>query len=329
MTRQFPLLDRPEACPVCGHDRLWPLAVTPNKKLEIARVDTLTTVGCLTCGMLWAHPLPTDQELAEYYERDTGWNQRYEHRDEAEMQQRLERKLARCEAEYQLFRPRLEGVELARRPKVLDFGAGSGEWMDVLAGHDWETTGIEPGESLRAEAAAKHRMLDDVPTEETYDLVIANRVFEHLQRPLDTMRELAAATKTGGYLFVTVPDFTKLPENRKFRYATGGVHIMSYTPVGLRSLLELAGFRVVDDFPGEEWDRIDEITARGLRVLARKEGEPRLDPPADPLAPAVESLRRYAEAEAAAPRTKDKPVQAPPTPAERLSAAVRRVRGRG
>ena len=51
-------------------------------------------------------------------------------------------------------------------------------------------------------AFVRHRRLDAVPGAPTFDLIVANHVFEHVTCSLRLLRELAGACRIGGYLHV-------------------------------------------------------------------------------------------------------------------------------
>lgn len=320
----FPLLDAPGLCRVCGHDRLRPLHVYGNERRRISQSSNLALMGCETCGVMFSHPLPSQAEIAGYYSESTGYPSKSARWDKDETERRRTEKLARCEAEYRLLSGRLEGSRPGAdpRPKVLDFGCGRGEWMDVLAAHGWDTCGLDPGGPLLEDAARRHLTIDELPTTEIFQFVIANRVLEHVGDPLTILTAIAAATVPNGYLYVTVPDFGRLSEHRRLSYVTNDVHINSYTFSGLRSLLSLAGFVVVENFQGAEWDAISTTTRDGLRCLARKTGSTEL-PGGEPLGEAVSALRAYAETEQEEPH----PPSGRPAARNRVRAKARSLVG--
>ncbi|MGI8596743.1 MAG: class I SAM-dependent methyltransferase [Thermoleophilaceae bacterium] len=284
----FPLLEEAGACPVCASSHLRPLHVYAAKKRAIAASPNLAMIGCEGCGVVFSHPLPSERQLEEYYAANY-WDERLPRvapgRDE---------KLRRHADQLRLLQPHLSLPESPRGqpPRAFDYGCGRGEWLDVLADAGWATSGLEPGGPAREFAAERHTVVDDLPAEETYDLVVLNHVLEHLRDPLGVMRRVVAATRPGGYVFVSVPDLGRLPEHGRFSYVKSGVHIMSYTFSAMKSLMSLAGLEVVGHFDGPEWDAVLAPEAGRLKCLGRRtdrvasiEGHP--------LDEAVESLRAY------------------------------------
>jgi 2-polyprenyl-3-methyl-5-hydroxy-6-metoxy-1,4-benzoquinol methylase len=291
----------------------------PNALGRICRRPELVLAGCVGCGMAWSAPLPSVEEVDAFYASDAGWGDRpglsAQRADTDEARRRTERKLAAKRAIYQ-HESDLLLAELAGEPgRVLDVGCGLGTWLDVLADRGWETAGVEPNPTARATAARRHRMHDAAPKDGGFDLVVLQHVLEHLRDPLATMRQVAAATRPDGHVFVSVPDLGRVHVHRKLSYATSGVHLFAHTVEGLRSLMALAGFELVHHLDDPAWDRDEARRGRHLKALGRRVEAP-LALGAAPLAPAVASLRELARVDPAMGRARE------PTFADKLLDAV-------
>ena len=86
--------------------------------------------------------------------------------------------------------------------RVFDFGCGFGVWLNSFQDRGWITSGLEPSTDV---AFVRHERLTSIPADARFDLVIVWHVLEHLPRPLDTLRALAAALAPGGFCLVSVP----------------------------------------------------------------------------------------------------------------------------
>jgi len=258
------------------------------KKRAIAASSNLAMIGCAGCGVVFSHPLPSERQLEDYYAAGY-WDERL-----PRVAPGREEKLARHTAQLELLSPHLSLPDRpdGHPPRAFDYGCGRGEWLDVLADAGWETSGLEPGAPARAFAAQRHTVVDELPADGAYDLVVLNHVLEHLRDPLGVLRRVVAATRPGGYVFVSVPDLGRLPEHGRFSYVKSGVHIMSYTFSAMRSLMSLAGLEVVGRFDGPEWDAVLPPEAGRLKCLGRRtDGVASIE--GHPLDEAVESLLAY------------------------------------
>lgn len=278
-----------EHCPACGSRRLRPLwqhkLFRPVDGRRMGFVD-----GCEDCGLLFVNPQPTDDELAETYSPDGDWGHvrgaRLEHDGESPGGR------PGAGAWRHLFDGIRSELDVTHPPggaKVLDYGCGSGKFLDVLQDCGWSTFGIE---TALGEAFNRHQRLHEIPREPAFDLVILHHVLEHLTRPLDLLRQLASATRPGGYLLVSVPCFDTLPEHLDHKYMINRSHVTAYTRTCLEGLLARAGWSPVGP-------PIDETAGFGgrrrekrLRLLASRSTKA-LALPSHPLVPALASLNRF------------------------------------
>ncbi|HUD10520.1 MAG TPA: class I SAM-dependent methyltransferase [Candidatus Saccharimonadales bacterium] len=100
-----------------------------------------------------------------------------------------------------------------KKIKVLDFGAGSGTYADMLKEKGVEVDCLEPDKKLRTILSQKgYKVLNNVNDlkPESYDLIYALNVFEHIE---DDHGNFAALTKTltkNGIILIYVPAFQSL-----------------------------------------------------------------------------------------------------------------------
>ncbi|MEQ1757950.1 MAG: class I SAM-dependent methyltransferase [Vicinamibacterales bacterium] len=200
--------------------------------------------GCETCGLLFVNPPPTADELAETYGPDGGWGDARGTRAEHAGESIVGRPGAGS------WRHMFDGIrtelDVTRPPagsRVLDYGCGSGKFLDVLQDCGWSTFGIE---TAGAEAFKRHQRLEAIPGEGTFDLILFHHVLEHLTRPLDVLQEAAAAVRPGGYLLVSVPRFDTLAEHRDHKYMINRSHVTAYTRTCLEGLFARAGWRPLE-----------------------------------------------------------------------------------
>jgi SAM-dependent methyltransferase len=245
-------------CPACDARRVecfkqWRL---PGKQAR--------TYGCLDCGLLFVHPQPSQDLLDEYYAPGGGWQESRTEKSSSSPQTRTKG------AAPALFAALDDYLAVSVPPagsSVFDFGCGPGTWLNSFQDRGWDTWGLEPSSG---DAFVRHRRLETIPSEPRFDLVLAYHVLEHLPRPLDTMRELAACLRPDGHFFVSVPRIDTLGIHQQVDYCLHPRHhIVGFTEACLRGLLARAGFNVVATF-----HELDERFSKGqpvrMRLLARK-----------------------------------------------------------
>jgi len=263
-----------ERCPACGSTHLEDLDVLQMRGRRFGFVSL-----CDACGLVFSNPPPTEEALAQFYAPAGTWNETHAADPGAPKKSRGG---GRWLSQFDPIRNELSVASPPPGARVLDYGCGTGGDLDVLQERGWETFGIEPAVD---QAFPRHRRLDVIPAEPTFDLVLLNHVLEHVTRPLALLSQLARACRVSGYLLVGVPRFDTLPIHRDYSYVINGrAHVTAYTRGCLLGLLARSG-----------WDAVADTDQRGstrLRVLARRVAEP----PPVPDSPATEAraaLRAY------------------------------------
>ena len=96
--------------------------------------------------------------------------------------------------------------------RLLDFGCGDGGYLWRAKKRRLDCVGYEP-ESGQATAVEKRHGIPvysdmqklKAAVGEGFDYITLHFVFEHLDKPSDTMRQLADMLKPGGVIYMTVP----------------------------------------------------------------------------------------------------------------------------
>jgi SAM-dependent methyltransferase len=120
--------------------------------------------------------------------------------------------LALQDADFYELEEELRGRS-AGPPTVLDIGCATGALLEKLRDRGWTARGVEIG-SPSAAYARETRGLDvsTLPLEEnhfpgnTFDLVLASHLIEHLNDPAAFVREVRRVLVPGGVFLVTTPN---------------------------------------------------------------------------------------------------------------------------
>lgn len=195
----------------------------------------------------------------------------------------------------------------ANGARILEFGCGTGTWLNSFQDRGWITYGIDPWCDV---AFARHNRLTAVPVKPQFDLVFLYHVLEHLSRPLDSLRKLREALRPEGYFLISVPRLDTLAVHRRVQYCLRPrTHVVAFTETCLRGLLARAGLETVAVL-----HELDQAFTHGepyrLRVLARKVDFPVL-PPSDPAAALKPVLEIVSSVAASAQHDQLTPADAP------------------
>jgi 2-polyprenyl-3-methyl-5-hydroxy-6-metoxy-1,4-benzoquinol methylase len=94
--------------------------------------------------------------------------------------------------------------------RILDIGAGTGDFLAVAKENGWETVGVEPSDKARAIALKKAvSFVEDTSGLEnhSFDVITMWHVLEHVPNLDNQIKELKRLLKPSGTLIVAVPNF--------------------------------------------------------------------------------------------------------------------------
>lgn len=151
-----------------------------------------------------------------------------------------------------LFRSIINDLDINKRTEVLDVGTSTGTNLRLLNDMGFEhVTGLDNNLDAIRYCAEKglgevrHGDVVDLPfSEESFSLVLATDIIEHIDDDTRAIHELARVMTPGGKLLITVPTFMALwGHNDDMSH-----HKRRYTGSEIRILTNLAGLRIVNNF---------------------------------------------------------------------------------
>jgi SAM-dependent methyltransferase len=160
--------------------------------------------------------------------------------------------LALKDGGFEEIEAELKPAALPAKPRVLDAGCATGALLEKLRDRGWDVCGVEISPS--AGYARVERRLDvrSLPLEEnhfpadSFDVLLASHLIEHLNAPGDFVRETYRILKKGGRLFVTTPNiggFQARLFGGRWRSAIFD-HLYLFSKKTLSQLLSAAGFTI-------------------------------------------------------------------------------------
>ena len=93
---------------------------------------------------------------------------------------------------------------------VLDFGAGTGDFLKICKNNNWQVLGIEPNAEARENAVKKgvhlkENLLD--VTNQKFDVITLWHVLEHVENLKSTIKVLKSLLQPEGRIVVAVPNY--------------------------------------------------------------------------------------------------------------------------
>ncbi|MDY6947976.1 MAG: class I SAM-dependent methyltransferase [Pseudomonadota bacterium] len=127
--------------------------------------------------------------------------------------------------------------------KVLDFGAGGGQFAAPLSAHGLNITALEPDQLLQQRLRAQGLQVADSTNElpdASFDYIYTLNVLEHIEDDEAALRSLHAKLTSKGKLLIYVPAFPVLYTSMDAKVR----HVRRYTRKTLMTRVTAAGFHV-------------------------------------------------------------------------------------
>ena len=234
----------------------------PDDPLPGLRIDAhrssgrsrLTTPGaflirrCRACGSAFVWPGPRQEEIAAFYS-----GARYKNLSTEDFRD-LERTYyptASMDAARLISRCR----RLSGGPRLMDVGAGFGEFSKAARDAGFEVTACEPNANSRRIFKEVNGfdpepdMFDEVfaaKYEGRFDVALASHILEHIIDPKAFVANLSAILVPDGIVAVAVPHFGSLLsrlQGKKDMFICPPEHLNFFSRRGLIALFERSGFR--------------------------------------------------------------------------------------
>lgn len=225
-------------CPICG-------ALDAQQVLDRG---PYRVVRCQRCQLQYAHPMPTPDDLAAYYQ-DLAYfegSATEGYADYAGMEQVL-RPLA--ERRLRQIETRTDGPG-----RVLDLGCAGGFFLDQARRRGWQIAGVELSQPMAERAVAllqipiATNLAELTDPHGTFDVITLWEVIEHLPDPLAVLAQLRFWLKPGGWLALSTPNtghWQALAAPDQWTSYRPPAHVLYLAEPTLRSLLAQAGFTAV------------------------------------------------------------------------------------
>ena len=139
--------------------------------------------------------------------------------------------------------------------RILDIGAGTGDFLSFFKSKEWEVFGVEPNEKARALSAQKEVFLKDKISQykgHQFDVITMWHVLEHVPNLSEYIRTLQRLLTEKGILVVAVPNFKSFDANHyKEFWAAYDVprHLWHFSQTGIEQLFKEVDMTVVEKYP--------------------------------------------------------------------------------
>jgi SAM-dependent methyltransferase len=200
---------------------------------------------CLNCGLVFLDPQPSQGFLQSHY------------------QDYLPADPQGIESWRKLMAPvfaksaRLIQEVIPVPGRLLDIGCGYGFFLEKMAQRGWQVEGIEisaTGLSYAREKLELNVSESPLPRpdwqDNCYDVITLFYVIEHVQNPMDVLREAHRLLRTGGLLVLRWPHTAPIirmlwPWAERMKLYQAPSHLFDFSPVTIYKILDQLDFREI------------------------------------------------------------------------------------
>ena len=191
-----------------------------------------------TLDMLITHPQPSLENLGKYYESEDYISHTDNKRSLFEKLYHFIKSIA--------LKNKLNLINWLQpqKGKILDIGAGTGEFLSVAKNDGWQTIGVEPSERAKAIAINKGvpfveetRELED----HSFDIISMWHVLEHVPDLDKQIKELKRLLKPTGSLIIAVPNFKSFDAKHYGKFWAAfdvPIHFWHFSKTAIKLLFE-------------------------------------------------------------------------------------------
>lgn len=175
------------------------------KSVKDAKVGKPISIAtCQACGLVQLAKVPKSGELAEFYRSD--YRLTYRKSDAPKPKHVLRAGLVAA------ARVRKLAPHVKQGAKLLDVGAGGGEFVYLAGQAGFDAAGIDPASGYLAFGRENYGVslsdsgLEATPPQERYDVITMFHVLEHLADPKAALQQVYDRLNPDGIFFVEVPN---------------------------------------------------------------------------------------------------------------------------
>lgn len=237
-------MNKLDACPLCGHNQSRPFRTPVYFRGDKER---FSVVRCAKCGFTFTNPRPEGEALAAYYETD-------DYVSHTEAKDSLVNRLYLAVRQWALAQKEKHiKKSLGFRGKLLDFGAGTGAFLQYAEKKGWKVWGTEPDEGARQLAKEKGVEIwapeDDRLEGQNFDVITLWHVLEHLPDLQGDFARLKGLLQANGVLMIAVPNHESWDARiYKDHWAAWDVplHLSHFRKADIKNLAHHHGMEVVE-----------------------------------------------------------------------------------
>lgn len=195
-------IERLSKCPLCKSGLF--LNALEVKDHAVSK-ELFIVCKCTNCKVQFTNPRPQPDHIGRYYD----FPEYYSHDDSAKnLTQLIYQSIRKIAIKQKVA---LINSLVLEKGELLDYGCGTGEFLNQAKIEGWNVSGCEPNEKARKLASQKiskkiSSELHDLDSNQQFDVITLFHVLEHVHKLRKTVKSLLITLKPNGYLLIAIPN---------------------------------------------------------------------------------------------------------------------------
>ncbi|WP_317899135.1 class I SAM-dependent methyltransferase [Aurantibacillus circumpalustris] len=236
-------------CPVCKGQKF---STHLNCKDHTVSKEEFTIVSCDSCGFKFTNPIPDIADLGDYYKSEN-------YISHSNTKKGIVSRLYHMVRNYTLKKKLALVSANVSRGTIMDYGCGTGMFLDVCQEAGWRAFGMEPdagarkiAKDMKLKVYKDKTELETSHREEKIDAITLWHVLEHVTDLEETLTYFKQKLSKDGVLIIAVPNYTSYDARHyKEFWAAYDVprHLYHFNIDSVSTLLSNHGFTLESTLP--------------------------------------------------------------------------------
>ena len=237
-------------CPSCNSSNIYKHLQAKDYTVSNELFDIFL---CKDCTLAFTQNIPGQNEIGKYYQ-----SQNYiSHSD---TKQGFISKIYHAVRNITLVSKKNIVQKFTKKQigNLLDVGAGTGAFVNIMQQTSWQVLGLEPDEIARANAKNKFAIELQNPQDlfmlkqNNFDAITMWHVLEHIHTLKEYLQQFNKLLNENGKLFIAVPNYTSY-DAQHYKAFWAGLdvprHLYHFSPKSMEILANNMGFKIVKTLP--------------------------------------------------------------------------------
>jgi len=238
------MYEKLEFCPICKNTKFINHLISTDHSIS---GESFALNKCSKCELIFTNPRPDQNAISKYYHSE-------DYISHANKSNSLINTVYKIVRNHTIKQKVKLINKYHKKGTILDFGCGTGEFLQACKKNKWKTYGYEPEPIARNQAAQKGlEIVGDIKTvKEKFDIITAWHVIEHVPDLKKTVKSLKKQLNKDGVIFIAVPNVSSHDAKHYQEYWAGydvPRHFYHFTQESFGKLIAKTKLKLIDTLP--------------------------------------------------------------------------------